>query len=64
MLLIVYLAFFLLKNQQDGLEVMHLLLKDSVIGRKLMMVRIVLFCSTWKMSHVHLIIMMLSVVTI
>jgi hypothetical protein len=64
MLLIVYPAFFLLKNQWSGLGVVHLLLKDSVIERKLMMVRIILFCSTWEMGHVHLIIMLLSVMTI
>jgi hypothetical protein len=38
MLLIVYPAFFLLKSQRGSLVVVHLLLKDIVIGRKLMMV--------------------------
>jgi hypothetical protein len=43
MLLIVYSTFFLLKSQWGSLEVVHLLLKDFIIGRKLMMVRILLF---------------------
>jgi hypothetical protein len=64
MLLIVYLDFFLLKSQQGGLEVVHLLLTDFVIGKKLMMILIALFWSTWEMGHVHLIIMLLNVVTI
>jgi hypothetical protein len=64
MMLIVYPVFFLLKSQQSDLEVVHLLLKDFVIRKKLMMVFIVLFWSTWKMGHVHLIIILLSVVII
>jgi hypothetical protein len=43
MMLIVYPVFFLLKSQQSDLKVVHLLLKDFVIRKKLMMVFIVLF---------------------
>jgi hypothetical protein len=64
MLLIVYPTFFLLKSQRGSLKLVHLLLKDFVIRRKLMLIRIILFLFTWKMGHVHLIIMPLSVVTI
>jgi hypothetical protein len=64
MLLIVSPAIFSLKNQQVDLELMHLLLKDFAIGRKLMMAYVVLFWVMWEMGHVHLIIMMLNIVTV
>ena len=56
MLLIVYPAIFSLKSQRDDLDFMYLLLKDFVIGRKLMMVCIVLFWVIWEIGRVHLII--------
>jgi hypothetical protein len=36
-------CFIFAKRQQGGLEAVHLLLKDFIIGRKLMIVCIVLF---------------------
>jgi hypothetical protein len=63
-LLIVYFAIFSLKFQQVDLEFMYLLLKDFVIGRKLMTACVVLFWVIWEMSHIHLIIMLLSIVTV
>jgi hypothetical protein len=56
MLLIVYLAIFSLKIQQIDLELKHLLLKDFIIERKLMMTCIVLFWVIWEIGHAHLII--------
>jgi hypothetical protein len=64
MLLTVHPTFFLLKSQCGDLEVVHLLLNDFVIRRKLIMVCIILFWFIWKMGHAHLIIVMLSFVTI
>jgi hypothetical protein len=63
-LLIVYSAIFSLKFQQVDLEFMYLLLNDFVIGIKLMMACVVLFWVIWEMGHVHLIIMLLSIVTV
>jgi hypothetical protein len=64
MLLIIYPAIFSLKIQQDNLELMHLLFKDFVIRRKLMMACIMFFWVIWEIGDVHLIIMLLNIVTV